>query len=132
MAVVVVAEDDDDIRTIMTRLLRRAGHTVAEAPDGQAALDLIRTARPDAVISDIDMPRMSGAQLCLALRADPGTATLPVVFVSGSLVPGDTGPVDAQATAVLSKPFKPADLLACLDKVLATGHQPGREPTTCP
>jgi CheY-like chemotaxis protein len=131
MALVVVAEDDDDIRMIIVRLLRRAGHTVAEAPDGQAALELSGAVRPDAVVSDIDMPRMSGVGLCQAIRADPATATVPVIFVSGSLIPGDTRPNDAQATAVLSKPFKPGELLSCLDKVLATGHQPGQEPTTC-
>ncbi|MGW4947272.1 response regulator [Actinoplanes sp. NPDC004185] len=132
MALVIVAEDEDDIRHIMGRVLRRAGHTVIEAPDGSAALTEVHTARPDAVVSDIDMPRMSGLQLCEAIRADPRTATLPVIFVSGSLVPGDTRPVDAQATAIVSKPFLPRDLVACLAKALTTGHVKGQEPTSCP
>jgi CheY-like chemotaxis protein len=132
MASVVVAEDDDDIRHIVVRLLRRGGHTVVETPDGQAALERIRAEPPDAVVSDIDMPRLSGVQLCQAVRADPRTAALPVIFLSGSLMPGDTRPVDAGATAILSKPFMPRDLLACLDKALATGHLPGQGPTACP
>ncbi|MFF5079403.1 response regulator [Actinoplanes sp. NPDC000266] len=132
MAAVVVAEDDDDIRMITVRLLRRAGHTVEEAPDGQAALELVRQVQPDVVVSDIDMPRMSGVQLCQAIRADPTTADLPVIFVSGSLLPGDARPAAAQATAILRKPFKPAELLACLDKALTSGHEPGQEPSQCP
>nr|WP_280528278.1 response regulator [Actinoplanes ianthinogenes] len=76
------------------------------------------------VVSDIDMPHLTGVELCRTIRADPATATLPVIFVSGSLVPGDSRPVDAQATAILCKPFKPAELIACLDKALAAGHEP--------
>jgi CheY-like chemotaxis protein len=132
MVQVVVAEDDDDIRRIIVRVLTRGGYAVSESPDGQAALERIREVAPDAVVSDIDMPRLSGVQLCQAIRADPRTAALPVVFVSGSLLPGDIRPVDGQATAILSKPFAPSDLLTCLEKVLTTGHQPGQPPTTCP
>lgn len=130
MAVVVVAEDDDDIRTIIVRLLRRSGHEVVAAADGAVAFEAVRLRRPEAVVTDLDMPVMTGAALCQALRADQDFCDLPVVFVSGSLVPGDTRPADAGATAVLTKPFKPKDLTDILDGVLATGHQQGQPPKT--
>ena len=126
MARIVVAEDDPDIRHVIVRVLRRAGHAVTEAADGGTALEHVRETQPDVVVSDIDMPRMSGVALCQAIRADQALAELPVIFVSGSLIPGDTRPADARATAVLNKPFVPRDLLACLDAVLAApGHAVG-------
>ena len=132
MAAIVLAEDDDDIRAAIVRILRRAGHTVVAAPDGAAGLQAVREHSPDLVVSDIDMPVMSGIELCRAIRADPGNAGLPIVFVSGSVMPGDTRAVDAQVTAVLRKPFTPAELTACLDKVLSAGHRTGQGPVFCP
>ena len=132
MATIVLAEDDDDIRTVTERVLRRGGHTVVATPDGAAALQAVREHRPDLVVSDIDMPIMSGIELCRAIRAEPDIAGLAVLFVSGSLVPGDTRADAAQATATMFKPFTPADLLACVDKLLQTGHSKGQEPAACP
>jgi CheY-like chemotaxis protein len=124
-ALLVLAEDEDDIRMLAARILRRAGFTVIEATDGAAALAAVREHRPAAVVSDIDMPVLSGVGLCRALRADPETSDLPVIFVSGSLVPGDTRPRQARATAVLLKPFLPGDLVACVEGVLRDGHRDG-------
>ncbi|WP_433790633.1 response regulator [Actinoplanes sp. CA-252034] len=132
MALIVVAEDDGDIREVMTRVLRRAGHTVVETDDGAQALEAVREQRPDILVSDIDMPRMSGVELSRALRAEPATRDLPVVFVSGSLAPGDSRPGLAQATAVLFKPFLPRELSVCVEKVLNSGHTHGQEPSVCP
>jgi len=123
MTTLVLAEDDDDIRPIAARILRRAGFTVIEATDGSVALAAVREHQPAAVVSDIDMPAMSGIDLCLALRADPVTRDLPVIFVSGSLLPGDARPAQAQATAVLSKPFSPGELVACVKTALAEGNR---------
>lgn len=132
MAHIVVAEDDADIREIMVRVLRRAGHTVTETPDGAAGLHAVREQRPDLVVSDIDMPVMSGVELSRAIRADPATKNLPVIFVSGSLAPGDPRPGEGQVTAVLLKPFRPREFLACVEKTLAGGHDNGQDSTACP
>ena len=132
MALLVVAEDDTDIREIMVRVLRRAGHEVLDAPDGAAGLRAVREHRPDLLVSDIDMPIMTGVELALAVRADPATADVPVLFVSGSLSPGDVRPDEAGVTAVLLKPFLPRELVACVEKVLNDGHDGGRAPTVCP
>lgn len=65
------------------------------------------------------------------IRADTRTCRMPVVFVSGSLVPGDVRPERAQATAILCKPFLARDLTACVDKALRHGHVTGQDPTIC-
>ncbi|GAA2470498.1 response regulator [Winogradskya humida] len=129
MTLLVLAEDDDDIRMITARVLRRAGYTVIETADGAAALAAVREHRPAGVVSDIDMPVMSGVDLCLELRADPATKDLPVIFVSGSLIPGDTRPAQAQATAILAKPFRSPELVTCVQNALEQGRQAG-PPTT--
>jgi len=121
MTVLVLAEDDDDIRMLAGRILRRAGFEVIETADGAAALSAVREHRPAAVVSDIDMPAMSGFELCMALRAEPATTHLPVIFISGSLVPGDTRPAQAKATSVLYKPFLPRELVTCVQEALRDG-----------
>jgi CheY-like chemotaxis protein len=119
MSMIVVAEDDDDIREIILHTLRREGYTALGFPDGQAALLQIRRHRPAAVVSDIDMPRMSGLDLCRAIRADPEAGSTPVVLVSGSLMPGDRRPFEAGPDAVLTKPFKCRELVDALVKAMA-------------
>jgi CheY-like chemotaxis protein len=132
MARIVIADDDDDVRTLVERILGRAGHTVIATRDGAEALQAVRADRPELVVSDIDMPGMSGVELCLALRGDLATSQLAVLLVSGSLAPGDARPTDAQATACLHKPFTTNELLGCVETLLQTGHHIGQEPTPFP
>jgi CheY-like chemotaxis protein len=104
MAVVLVAEDDQDIAAILTRLLTRAGHTVLQAPDGRAALDSAIEQRPDVVLTDLGMPRMDGLELTRAIRLHPDLADTPIVILSGHLNPGDNQPIAAGCCAILLKP----------------------------
>ncbi|MFC7530700.1 response regulator [Actinoplanes sp. GCM10030250] len=115
---IVVAEDHDDIRYVLQRSLERAGHRVVAAADGAAALAAIREHRPDLVVTDVDMPKMTGLDLCRAIRADVDLRHIPVVVASGSLMPGDGRAEDAGASATLLKPFVPAQLLALIATLL--------------
>ncbi|MEV6300337.1 response regulator [Actinoplanes sp. NPDC051861] len=115
---IVVAEDHDDIRYVLKRSLERAGHHVVAAADGAAALAAIREHRPDLVVTDVDMPKMTGLDLCRAIRADDELRHIPVVVASGSLIPGDGRAEDAGASATLLKPFVPAQLLALVSALL--------------
>jgi CheY-like chemotaxis protein len=115
---IVVAEDHEDIRFVLQRALERAGHEVIVANDGASALEVIRKHRPDVVVTDVDMPRMTGLDLCRAIRADAGLKHIPVVLASGSMLPGDERAAEVGATATLLKPFLPAQLLACVAELL--------------
>ncbi|GAA4586797.1 CheY-like chemotaxis protein [Actinoplanes octamycinicus] len=115
---IVVAEDHEDIRYVLKRSLERAGHRVVVAEDGAAALAAVREHRPDLVVTDVDMPRMTGLDLCRAIRADDDLRHIPVVVASGSLMPGDAQASDAGASATLLKPFVPAQLLALVAALL--------------
>ncbi|WP_329575060.1 SpoIIE family protein phosphatase [Kitasatospora sp. NBC_01250] len=110
---VLVADDNADMREYLGRLLRGAGYHVEPVPDGQAALEAIRTRAPDLLISDVMMPRLDGLQLVAALRADTRTAAVPVLLLSAragqeSSIEG----LDAGADDYLVKPFSAAELLA--------------------
>jgi CheY-like chemotaxis protein len=119
MAILVTAEDNEEIRTIVTRSLRRAGHRVIAVADGVEGLAAVREHHPDAVITDVDMPNMSGIQLCREIRRDPELKHIPVVVVSGSIGSRDAGALEAGVTMILPKPFVADDLLRHLTEVLA-------------
>jgi CheY-like chemotaxis protein len=116
--VIIIAEDHDDIRYVLTRSLQRAGHEVVAAADGAAALAAIREHVPQLVVTDVDMPHMTGLDLCRAIRADDGLKHIPVVLASGSLMPGDERAAEVGASATLLKPFLPAQLLALVAALL--------------
>ena len=118
MAVVLVAEDDQDIAAILTRLLTRAGHTVVHTPDGRAALDRAVELGPDLLLTDLGMPRMDGLELTRAIRADPDLGDIPIVMLSGHLHPGDNSPITAGVCAILLKPC-PNDTLRSMVQDLA-------------
>ncbi|MFI5495964.1 SpoIIE family protein phosphatase [Actinoplanes sp. NPDC051859] len=110
---VLVADDNADMRDYLTRLLRSAGHRVEPVADGLAALEATRLRNPDLVVSDVMMPRLDGLQLVAALRADPRTASTPVLLLSARA--GQEASIEgleAGADDYLVKPFSSAELLA--------------------
>ena len=81
---VLIVEDDRFLRRACEVSLRQRGFTVLSAPDGEAALEIIRGELPGLVLLDLLMPRMSGLELLRRLRADERTRTLPVLVLSNS------------------------------------------------
>jgi len=109
---VLLADDNADMREYLQRLLR-PGYEVTTVTDGQAALEAARADPPDILISDVMMPRLGGLQLVAALRADPGTAEVPVLLLSARA--GQEAAIEgleAGADDYLVKPFSAAELLA--------------------
>jgi DNA-binding response OmpR family regulator len=79
---VVVADDDELLRDLLVANLEADGHDVLSAVDGVAALELVRITRPDLVLLDVTMPGADGISVLQALRADPETASLPIVMLT--------------------------------------------------
>jgi two-component system cell cycle response regulator DivK len=116
---VLYVEDNEYNRKIVRQLLSRTGYRLVEASDGEGALDLVREHRPDLVLMDVQLPRMSGLDATRALRADPATADLPVIVVTSFALSGDDQrAMAAGASAYLAKPYSPRDLLALIRKFL--------------
>ena len=109
---VLVVDDDDVIRQLITVNLELEGFEVATATDGQDCLDKVKDVRPDVVTLDIMMPRLDGWEAAGRLRADPETADIKVVLLSAraqeaDLERGSRIGVDAY----LTKPFDPDELI---------------------
>jgi CheY-like chemotaxis protein len=87
--VVLVVDDNEDFRVLLSHMLTsgRSMLQVVTAQSGEEALALVPRVRPDAVITDLMMPRMNGFELCRHLRADPITATVPLVMVTANESP---------------------------------------------
>ncbi|HTD76117.1 MAG TPA: response regulator [Chloroflexota bacterium] len=116
---VVVVEDDPRLRKMIVTYLNRAGYEVQEAEDGAQGLAAMQTAIPDAVLLDLQMPRMNGVEFLAACRSDPRLATVPVVVYSGA--PSDEVTAEQLgARAYLMKPVDLDVLRAVMDRVTTT------------
>jgi CheY-like chemotaxis protein len=117
---ILLVDDDPDIRLIAAVALRRlAGAVVVEAASAAEALRLAGTERPDAVIADVGLGDADGEALLRALRALPGTAAVPVVFLTGSTDAATRERLlAAGAREVLHKPFAPAAFAAEVARLL--------------
>jgi DNA-binding response OmpR family regulator len=119
--VVVIAEDDDDVRFALSEFLIQKGATVFACPDARAALEAVRARHPDIVLSDIGLPKRDGFELLRDIRSlDPEQGgSVPVIAVTALEGIGDqTGTVDSGFRAILRKPFKPDRLLSTVVSTL--------------
>jgi putative two-component system response regulator len=111
--VVLVVDDEESVRRFFDRLLTSAGYQVRLAEDGTTALTSVLKYRPDVVLLDVQMPDMSGVEVCRRLRHNAVTRLIPVVFVTGfnareQRIEG----LDAGADDFLAKPVDTQELLA--------------------
>jgi two-component system cell cycle response regulator len=110
---ILVAEDSQILRVVMRDQLVAAGYEVIEASDGEEAVKLASTMHPDVALLDREMPKLDGFGALDALKADPATADLPVVFVSGRASADELADgLDRGAHDYVRKPVEPAELLA--------------------
>ena len=120
MSTILLAEDDPDVRHLVTVKLGRGGFDVVAVPDGFAALREVHRQPPDLVILDVRMPRMSGIEVCRELRAGPRTAAVPIIMLTARARPQDLEQAYAAgATDYVVKPFSPRDLLRRVEAELA-------------
>ncbi|HET6368894.1 MAG TPA: response regulator, partial [Pseudomonadales bacterium] len=122
---VLVVEDEPDIRDLLAFHLERDGYQVTRATTGPEALRQLRAAPPDLVILDLMLPELDGLEVCRRLRADPATATLPVIMLTakGDEVDRVVG-LELGADDYVVKPFSPKEMLARVRAVLRRARAP--------
>ena len=118
---VLLVEDDADTRDLLARFLRDVGYDVAEAVDGNDALATIRRAPPTLLITDCNLPRMSGNELVEVLAHDDRLRSIPTIVTSAN----EQGTFPANVIVFLAKPFTLAQLRAAIRACLALEPAPG-------
>ena len=119
MAKILIAEDERDIRELITFTLQIAGYQVIPTSDGEEAFETAKKEIPDLIVLDVRMPRMTGYEACIHLKSAITTKHIPVIFVSAKGQEGEvqTG-LDIGASDYLIKPFSPAQLVNLVQSVL--------------
>ena len=110
---VLVVDDDQKIRALLTELIESEGYEVLTATDGGSALEIVNSFEPDVVISDVVMPVLDGIELCRRIKQDPKTSDIPVLLISGSrnAVEDSVAGLTAGADDYLDIPFRNEELL---------------------
>ncbi|GGK72294.1 response regulator transcription factor [Mangrovihabitans endophyticus] len=120
MTTVLVADDDADIRELVSFKLEQNGFEVIAVEDGQAALAQAREHRPRLAVLDLSMPGLSGIDVCRMLRADPETADMLVVMLTARVQEQDVeGGFGAGADDYVTKPFSPRELTSRIQALLS-------------
>ena len=119
MAHILVAEDERDIRELINFTLMFAGHKVTQATNGAEALELALEVKPDLIMMDVRMPRMTGYEACRQMKQQESIRHIPVVFLSakGQDEEVQTG-IEAGAVAYILKPFAPEELTRRIGEIL--------------
>lgn len=116
---VLVVEDDPDLRRLLRKQLEAMKLLVQEAGTGKAALEALRKATPALVCLDLMLPEQSGYTVCEFIRKDPVLQGVPVLVISARTLPEDRAAAEeAGASAYLVKPFGSQQLLAQVNKLL--------------
>ncbi|GIF21492.1 hypothetical protein Ate02nite_42220 [Paractinoplanes tereljensis] len=120
VTVVLVADDDADIRDLVAFKLEQAGFDVIAVEDGQTALEQARSRQPTLAVLDVSMPGLSGIDVCRMLRADPATAGILIIMLTARVQEQDVeGGFSAGADDYVTKPFSPRELVSRIQALLS-------------
>ena len=115
---VLYVEDNEFNRKIVRQLLSVTGYRLLEATDGEQGVAMALESRPDLVLMDIQLPRLSGLEATRRIRHDPRTAHVPIIVVTSFALSGDDQKaIEAGASAYLAKPYSPREMLELIRKL---------------
>lgn len=118
---ILICDDEAALRALIRAALG-SGYSIAEAEDGDRALELTRRFRPDLILLDVMMPGRSGLEVLAELRADPALAAIPVIVMTARAQASDREAVaQVPAARYLRKPFRVAELVAAVEELLGRG-----------
>jgi two-component system cell cycle response regulator DivK len=115
---ILYVEDNELNRKIVRDLLRRTRYRLLEAADGEAGVAMAREERPDLILVDVQLPKMSGIDVMRTLRSEPETASTPIIAITSFALGGnERKAMEAGANAYMAKPYSPFDLLSMIRKL---------------
>jgi two-component system cell cycle response regulator DivK len=116
---ILYVEDNELNRKMVRDLLKHTSYRLIEAHDGEAAVKMGVDQRPDLILMDMQLPKMSGLEATRRLRAEPATAAIPIIAVTSFALSGDDQKaIQAGANAYLAKPYSPLGLLDMIRKLV--------------
>jgi DNA-binding response OmpR family regulator len=119
MAKILIAEDERDIRNLITFILRFAGHVVVATSNGEEAFQKAQEIMPDLILLDVRMPRMTGYEACRKIKEIDSLKPVPVVFLSAKGQESEVqAGLEAGAVEYILKPFAPDQLTARVNALL--------------
>jgi len=121
---ILVCDDEPHILHVVATKLKNAGYEVATALDGEEGWQMACEAPPDLIITDYQMPVLSGLELCARLRADEGLKSIPVLMLTarGFSLRGREREHENIRRLVV-KPFSPREVLRCVEELLGCGKE---------
>jgi two-component system cell cycle response regulator DivK len=115
---ILYVEDNELNRKIVRDLLRRTRYRLIEAVDGEAGVAMAREERPDLILVDVQLPKMSGIDVMRTLRSEPETASTPIIAITSFALGGnEQKAMEAGANAYMAKPYSPFDLLSMIRRL---------------
>jgi len=116
---ILIADDEPDLRRLVSFTLSRHGYEVMEARDGAEALEILKTERPDLILLDVMMPVLSGYDTLRAIKADESLADIPVVMLSAMSQSWEVAEgMEYGAADYICKPFNPTGLVERIEGFL--------------
>ena len=116
---ILLADDEEDIKTVIKLYLESKGYDVVTSYDGLDTLDKVKAEKPDLILLDIMMPVINGFEVCKQLKADENTSHIPIVMLSAaSHADSVEQAIEAGAVDYIMKPFEPPRVEAILKKIL--------------
>ena len=120
---ILIVEDDEDVRALIAHKLRRAGHEVFEAGDGQEGLAVAHEVLPDLMVLDWMMPKLTGIEVCASIRADTGMPQPRILMLTAKSQDSDIAlALNTGADGYLIKPFRANELLERVTALLAASE----------
>jgi pilus assembly protein CpaE len=125
MATILIIDDDPDVTRLIEFALKRAGHQVLTARDGEAGLSITEAEHPDLVIADVMMPKVNGYEYCRRVRAQENLSDIKILVFTARFQPVDRQTaLEAGATDYTPKTVQPADLVNHVEKLLGATPSP--------
>jgi DNA-binding response OmpR family regulator len=120
MAKILVADDERDIRDLISITLEFAGHQVITAANGEEAVIEAKKIKPDLILLDVRMPRVDGYEACRQIKEDPNLKEVPVIFLSAKGQNSEISKgLEVGADEYILKPFSPVDLTNKINQILS-------------
>ena len=102
---ILIVDDEEIVRRVLSSLLKKEGYEVIEAEDGEAGVELAKKEDPDVILMDLTMPRMGGLEACRLLKKDEKTKNIPVLVITALGGENKTEAINAGIDDFVSKPF---------------------------